>query len=160
MKVSRSHARSNKRMLDFEMELWEIEKVTDLLSESNHVSLATELKAPVLCCDKRVKVAARRPPTLTGREATTRPIGQSRENLSFVVLFTCWSGADRFIIVSGPNKPSADFTTSSLAQIGSFWKKNVKSSRGVFFNDYRCIFRSGGDSFFPADFPTREDTLN
>lgn len=74
MKVSRSHARSNKRMLDFEVELWEIEKVTDLLSKSNHVSLATELKAPVLCCDKRVKVAARRPPTLTGREATTRPM--------------------------------------------------------------------------------------
>lgn len=147
-------------MLDFEMELWEIEKVTDLLSESNHVSLATELKAPVLLLWQEGESSSTSPADAhwTGRYDAAN--GQSRENLSFVVLFTCWSGADRFIIVSGPNKPSADFTTSSLAQIGSFWKKNVKSSRGVFFNDYRCIFRSGGDSFFPADFPTREDTLN
>lgn len=119
MKVSRSHARSNKRMLDFEMELWEIEKVTDLLSKSNHVSLATELRAPVLCCDRRVKDAH-----WTGSHDAAN--GQSRENLSFMVLFTCWSGADRFIIVSGPNKPSADFTTLSFAQIGSFWEKKCK----------------------------------
>lgn len=143
-------------MLDFEMELWEIEKVTDLLSESNHVSLATELKAPVLLLWQEGESSSTSPADAHWTGSHDAANGQSRENISFA----CWSGADRFIIVSGPNKPSADFTTSSLAQNGSFWKKNVKSSRGVFFNDYRCIFRSGGDSFFPADFPTREDTLN
>lgn len=68
MKVARTH--SHQRTLRLEIELCQMENVTDLLSKSNHVFFTTELKTPVMCRDKMVKVAAQR--SLDGKAGSGR----------------------------------------------------------------------------------------